>query len=106
MYLEFEEALGLEAHPLPFDLDIHSIPARGDEPEHLHYDVRYLLWCPDQPLKGNEESHQVAWFPLEEARRVTREPSMLRQFDKLEFLRAQFQSLAQHSLHQGLAKEA
>ena len=28
---------------LPFDLDVHTIPARGDEPEHAHYDVRYLL---------------------------------------------------------------
>jgi 8-oxo-dGTP pyrophosphatase MutT (NUDIX family) len=106
MYLEFEEALGQSAHPLPFDLDIHAIPARGDDPEHLHYDVRYLLWCPDQPLKGNEESHQVAWFRLEEARQVTQEPSMLRQFEKLELLRGLFQALAQNSLDQSLAKQA
>jgi 8-oxo-dGTP pyrophosphatase MutT (NUDIX family) len=26
-----------------FDVDIHVIPARGAEPEHLHYDVRFLL---------------------------------------------------------------
>lgn len=25
------------------DLDIHSIPARGDEPEHLHLDVRFVV---------------------------------------------------------------
>jgi hypothetical protein len=26
-----------------FDLDRHRIPARGDEPEHWHYDVRYAV---------------------------------------------------------------
>ncbi|MFV0258694.1 MAG: NUDIX hydrolase [Acidimicrobiales bacterium] len=25
------------------DVDIHRIPARGDEPTHLHFDVRFLL---------------------------------------------------------------
>ena len=29
----------------PFDVDVHTIPARpdGSEPEHFHYDVRYLF---------------------------------------------------------------
>jgi 8-oxo-dGTP pyrophosphatase MutT (NUDIX family) len=27
----------------PFDVDVHEIPARGDEPTHFHYDVRYLF---------------------------------------------------------------
>src|SRR5437773_8684321 len=26
-----------------FDVDIHLIPERAGEPEHLHYDVRFLL---------------------------------------------------------------
>jgi 8-oxo-dGTP pyrophosphatase MutT (NUDIX family) len=26
-----------------FDMDIHPIPARGDETDHLHYDLRYLF---------------------------------------------------------------
>lgn len=82
-YLPYEEALGCPHHPLPFDLDIHSIPARGDEPEHLHYDVRFLLLAQDERLRGNQESHEVAWFRLEQAREVTQEPSMLRQFEKL-----------------------
>jgi 8-oxo-dGTP pyrophosphatase MutT (NUDIX family) len=28
---------------LPLDLDVHPIPARGREPGHLHWDVRFLL---------------------------------------------------------------
>lgn len=27
----------------PFDLDVHIIPARKDEPEHNHYDFRFLF---------------------------------------------------------------
>ncbi len=33
---------------VPFDIDIHSIPARGDEPEHLHHDFRFLFHCQDE----------------------------------------------------------
>jgi 8-oxo-dGTP pyrophosphatase MutT (NUDIX family) len=27
----------------PFDIDVHPIPARGEEPAHFHYDIRYLF---------------------------------------------------------------
>lgn len=27
----------------PFDLDVHLIPARKNDPEHFHYDIRYLF---------------------------------------------------------------
>ena len=67
----------------PFDLDIHEIPARGEVPAHLHYDVRYLVEAdPEEPLCINEESLGLRWFTLAEAREVTDEPSMLRQFEK------------------------
>jgi 8-oxo-dGTP pyrophosphatase MutT (NUDIX family) len=42
-----EECGGVElvlVSPAIFDLDIHPIPARGDVPAHLHYDVRFLFW--------------------------------------------------------------
>lgn len=86
-YLDFEEALGCPHHPVPFDLDIHEIPARGDEPLHLHYDVRFLVMSPLEDLQINEESKQLGWFTLEQARTKTQEESMLRQFLKLELLR-------------------
>ena len=43
---EATEESGLEVEllaPEIFDIDIHEIPARGDEPAHLHYDVRFAL---------------------------------------------------------------
>lgn len=85
-YLDFEETLGCPHHPIPFDLDIHEIPARGQDPVHLHYDVRFLLFSPVESLQVNEESHQLGWFSLAEARLKTQEESMLRQFQKVELL--------------------
>jgi 8-oxo-dGTP pyrophosphatase MutT (NUDIX family) len=60
---EAREETGLELHlhptaPRPFDLDIHRIPARADEPEHWHLDVRYLLVGEGDPCAG------AAWHPL------------------------------------------
>jgi len=48
-----------------FDCDVHPIPARGDEPEHFHHDVRFLLEADEtEPLIVSEESHALAWVPL------------------------------------------
>ena len=58
-----ETALDLELHPLaprPFDLDIHEIGARPDEPAHYHLDIRYLLVGVGDPCDG------AAWHPIGE----------------------------------------
>lgn len=48
-----------------FDVDRHRIPARGDEPGHWHYDVRYLLEAdPAEPLTVSDESKELAWVEL------------------------------------------
>jgi len=45
-----------------FDLDRHRIAARGSEPEHWHYDVRYVVRAgSDDRFTINEESHALAW---------------------------------------------
>ncbi len=47
----------------PFDLDIHEIPARGADPIHLHYDVRYMLIAPESAAPVmSDESHELRWF--------------------------------------------
>jgi 8-oxo-dGTP pyrophosphatase MutT (NUDIX family) len=48
-----------------YDVDVHEIPARGDEPAHLHYDVRYAFFADrsEQP-SVSAESHDVAWVAL------------------------------------------
>lgn len=84
---EAEEESGLAGfEPLIegiFDLDIHRIPARKEVPEHLHYDVRYVL----RPTGSttyivSEESHDLRWVPLDEVASLTEDESMLRMVEK------------------------
>jgi 8-oxo-dGTP pyrophosphatase MutT (NUDIX family) len=49
-----------------FDLDRHRIPARGAEPEHWHYDVRFVIRAgSDDTFVVSEESHALAWVDVE-----------------------------------------
>lgn len=58
---------GLRVEGGVFDLDRHLIPARGAEPEHWHYDVRYVVRASgDEDFVVNEESHALAWRPIDE----------------------------------------
>jgi len=62
-----------------FDVDVHPIPARGGEPRHLHYDVRFLLEADsDAPLVISSESKDLAWVPLADMAQVTTEQSIAR----------------------------
>jgi 8-oxo-dGTP pyrophosphatase MutT (NUDIX family) len=48
-----------------FDMDRHEIPARGDEPAHWHYDVRYVVWAGgDETFAVSAESHALAWHDI------------------------------------------
>lgn len=62
---EAEEESGLrdlELEPAIFDLDRHRIPARGSEPEHWHYDVRYVVRAGgSEDFVVSAESHALAW---------------------------------------------
>jgi ADP-ribose pyrophosphatase YjhB (NUDIX family) len=45
-----------------FDLDRHRIPARGEEPEHWHYDVRHVVRAiGSEVFAASEESLALAW---------------------------------------------
>lgn len=90
-FLPYQKIFGLpEGEPLPFDLDIHEIPARKEVPAHLHYDVRYLIVAAEpEKIVISDESADLRWFTLEEAYELTHEPSMHRQFDKLAYIAKQ-----------------
>jgi 8-oxo-dGTP pyrophosphatase MutT (NUDIX family) len=55
---------GLALAPGMFDLDRHRIPARGEMPEHWHYDVRYVVRASDENFVVSEESLALAWHPI------------------------------------------
>ena len=73
--------------PLPLDLDVHRIPARGNEPEHAHHDIRYLLVADEgQSLTISAESIDLAWFDPVDLATLDADVSLLRLRDKAEGL--------------------
>ena len=67
---EAQEESGLEnilvLKPSIYDIDIHKIPARKHEPEHYHYDIRYLFMANQHDsLIVSNESKDLKWVALE-----------------------------------------
>ena len=70
---------GLELEPVPIDVDIHTIPARKDEPEHLHLDTRFLVRAPAGAIeRASEESNRLRWFTRAEAEALETDDSVRR----------------------------
>ena len=61
-----------------FDVDVHTIPfhAAKNEPEHLHFDVRYLIVAADRAFTISDESNDLRWFDLDEAALVAGDDSL------------------------------
>jgi len=71
------------ASPEIFDVDRHRIPARGNEPEHWHYDVRFLIEAEaDEPLSVSDESKDLAWVTLEDVAGLNPSESLARMVRK------------------------
>ncbi len=82
---EATEESGLEvafAADAVFDIDIHEIPARGEEAAHLHYDVRFAFVATHEDYVVSSESKALAWVPVATLEAYTTERSMLRMRDK------------------------
>lgn len=85
---EAEEESGLKnvkpVSEVIFDVDVHPIPARRNEPDHFHYDIRFLFEADEtEPLTISSESKDLAWVPLTEIDRYTTEESILRMVRKV-----------------------
>lgn len=79
-----EVGLSLSAAPAAvFDLDVHGIPARKDEPAHEHFDVRYCFRSPTRDFVRTEEVADVRWVPLAKLPELTTDESVLRAARKL-----------------------
>tara|TARA_R110002072_G_scaffold29983_1_gene94004 strand:+ start:112 stop:591 length:480 start_codon:yes stop_codon:yes gene_type:complete len=82
-FREAEEESGLTGLRLVdgelFDVDRHLIPARKNEPEHWHYDLRFVVEAdPREPLVISDESHDLAWIDVERMADFNAEESMMR----------------------------
>ncbi len=66
-----------------FDVDRHLIPARKDEPEHWHFDLRFMIEAdPSEPLVVTNESKDLAWVDVDRVTSLNPEESMARMVRK------------------------
>ncbi|WP_419864401.1 NUDIX hydrolase [Candidatus Poriferisodalis sp.] len=59
---------GLEIWTEPVDIDVHLfVNRRHPEPDHLHFDVRFLVRAPRcAVMRGNHESEELRWIGRDE----------------------------------------
>ena len=67
------------------DLDVHSTPAGKGEPDHFHFDVRYLAHTlnPSGIAMDRNESNQLAWIALDGAEALMNEAASARVIRKI-----------------------
>jgi 8-oxo-dGTP pyrophosphatase MutT (NUDIX family) len=84
---ELAEEVGIDdaelAAPGIFDLDVHGIPASRGEPEHEHFDVRFLFRARSRALRISSEAHAAAWVRFADLDPVQSDHSVLRAARKL-----------------------
>ena len=76
------ESLTLATHNI-FGIDVHSIPKRGIEPKHYHYDIVYLIKT-DRfiPLIKSGESKELKWVRIDDICNYTKDPFIVRLVQK------------------------
>ena len=82
---EAKEESSLVVNPvddLIFDIDIHEIPVRGSDPQHLHFDVRFLFESTGTKFRVSSESNALSWAPLMGLEKYSIEESVLRMREK------------------------
>ena len=84
---EAREESGIQAiHALEtqlFDIDIHEIPARKNEPAHFHYDARFALQVSEtDSFIVSDESHALSWIKISDMAQHTNDTSIIRMAEK------------------------
>jgi len=69
--------------PLLLDVDVHTIPARKNEPQHSHFDLRMLLVADGEPTAG--EVSAVKWVQPGEFEAMKLDPGLQRALKKIRF---------------------
>ncbi len=78
---------GLRLHPdapRPLDVDIHDIPARGNEPAHEHLDLRYLVVAPEgaEFTRCEMETRDMRWVEWDDVLSLGPDHGLLRAMRK------------------------
>ena len=66
------------------DIDVHTIPEnkKKNEPEHFHYDIRFVFVVDKKYFKISDESKEIVWMPISQAKILVPPESMPRYLDK------------------------
>lgn len=86
---ELAEETGLvdvELLASPFDLDVHVIPARKQEPEHRHFDVRFLFRARTLDAVAGSDAEAARWVPRGQLDQLKTDDSVRRAMRKLDRL--------------------
>jgi ADP-ribose pyrophosphatase YjhB (NUDIX family) len=76
-------ALPAPEHAALFDLDIHTIPANKTQPEHLHFDVRFLFRTRVSAAAAGSDALAARWVPIAEVPELESDESVRRALRKL-----------------------
>ena len=60
------------------DIDVHGIPARGCQPAHFPFAVRFHVQAGHDRFRVGDESHALAWVPVAGLDTLTDDESVLR----------------------------
>jgi 8-oxo-dGTP pyrophosphatase MutT (NUDIX family) len=89
---EAQEEVGLTQlellDPVPFDLDVHDIPALRGEPSHAHFDVRFLFRARERSLRPGDDAQAARWLKLADVSLELSDRSVMRAVEKLGTLAA------------------
>ncbi|MEL6548312.1 MAG: NUDIX hydrolase [Myxococcota bacterium] len=85
---EVEEEVGVSPTSLSsdrslFDVDIHPIPARGADPGHEHFDLRFLFRATSDRFDAGDEVKDARWWDLKALASHAEDPSVARAVRKL-----------------------
>ncbi len=69
-----------------FDIDVHKIPENKskNEPEHYHYDIRFLLIAKNKGFLVSNESTEIKWVSMQDVKKYTTDKSMNRMLKKVQ----------------------
>ncbi len=67
-----------------FDIDVHIIPENcaKKEPEHYHYDIRFLFIVRNKNFKISDESKEVKWMSISQAKLIMNDTDKIRVLEK------------------------
>lgn len=73
------------ALPRLLDVDVHPIPARGQEPAHYHYDLRYLLVTETDGAEAaaGDGARAIRWVTRDDVEALDLDPGLKRALRKV-----------------------